>query len=164
MDDFVQFVVMVLILGVVAVFTWVRKTIEKMREGGEGGKPVDVAKSVRAQLQKYMQAAGHLDPMSKRPTGVVVTEEGVPAETKAPPVQPAAQVFRPAPEKPKPVIVEAHPERLTKRRALKNRTAAATIAVETRRHYLGRQDVRRAIVMAELLGPPVANRKDYRLF
>ena len=59
--DLIQFIAMVVVLSLVAISTWIRKTIEKAQQG-KGKGPIDVGKAVRQQLDKYMRAAGQLPP------------------------------------------------------------------------------------------------------
>lgn len=142
-SDLIQFIAMVVVLALVGVSTWIRKTIEKMQQR-EGGKPIDVGRAVRQQLDKYMRASGEL-----------------PAERPAPPVaQPPAEPVRARPvAEPRPAVVVAKEPRRRRAAPAKKR------AVRTRRSlHLGARDVKRAVVTAELLGPPLALRKDYRLF
>jgi hypothetical protein len=154
--DFFQFVAMVLILTVIAIFSWVRKTIEKVQREQKGkGQSVDVGQAVRQQLQKYMRAAGQLPP-------------------EAPPAAPAA----PAPPAPPPAArkPDAHlskslereqtvPAVVLRRRAPSARRLKSSkqVTLMVRQSKFTPRDVKRAIVQAEILGPPMALRKDYRL-
>jgi hypothetical protein len=147
--DFFQFVAMVIIFTIVAVFSWVRKTMEKLQRQQKGsGKPVDVGKAVREQLTKYMRAAGQLPPEAP-------PAAPAPAPAAPPPVSRAQQpVVR---EAPKPAVVK-------KRRPARRLKATKRAIAKSRPSRFTPRDVKRAVVQAELLGPPLALRKDYRLF
>ena len=149
--DLIQFIAMVVVLSLVAISTWIRKSIEKMQQ--RQGKPVDVGQAVRNQLDKYMRAAGQLPP--EQPAAPP-TAAPVPAAKAAPPPRPSWD--RPVAE-PAPAIV-APPKRQF--RALANRQK--TIRTVHHTSKFSPQDIKRAVVQAELLGPPIALRKDYRLF
>ena len=148
-EDFIQFVATLVVLVLVAVSTWIRKTIEKARQEEGKGKPVDVGKAVRQQLDKYMRAAGQLPP--KAPPAP--QPEAKPVPTAAPvarePLAPAVA--------PRPAVVV----RKKRRRIAPAPTVGKTVH---RPSKFTPQDVKRAVVQAELLGPPLALRKDYRLF
>jgi hypothetical protein len=149
-SDFFQFVAMVIILTIVAIFSWVRKTIERVQRQQKGsGQAVDVGKAVREQLTKYMRAAGQLPP-------------------ETPPAAPAPPPQAPAPEgrELRPAVREAaKPAVVVKRKGSARRLAVQRIPMAVSRpSRFTPRDVKRAVVQAELLGPPIALRKDYRLF
>jgi len=149
-SDLFQFVAMVLILTVVAVFSWVRKTIEKIQrqQKAQGGQPVDVGKAVREQLQKYMRAAGQLPP-------------------EAPPAAPAPPPTVPEPPRREPLVRrEPTPAVIAKAPGYKFRRVMPReeVVVAVRHSRFTPRDVKKAIVQAEILGPPMAMRRDYRLF
>ncbi|MEN8148999.1 MAG: hypothetical protein ABFS86_04205 [Planctomycetota bacterium] len=156
--DFLQLVITVIVLVLIAVSTWVRKSFERMQQR-DGAKPVDVGKAVREQLDKYMRAAGQLPPERPAPSPAPHPVPGDQAEPAPTPV-PTREAIRDRPSlEPLPAMVV--PERPKRRRL------TPTPTVVKRVHRLSKfspQDVKRAVVQAELLGPPMALRKDYRLF
>ena len=162
-----DFVVWVVLLALVAVFTLVRKVIEKA-SSGERGKKIDLGKAVQAQLSKYMKAIEGTSSMFPSTPAKTTEESTAPV---APPVAPTATA--PTRRAPPPLPAErarAKPKKIlrrplitTKRRPLSERTSAPDLHHPTVRRLSGK-DVRRAIVLAEVLGPPVSERKEYRLF
>ncbi|MHC4471471.1 MAG: hypothetical protein ACYS99_10950 [Planctomycetota bacterium] len=167
MGDFLEFAITVLLLALVAVATLVRKAIEKA-SAGEKGKKIDLGKAVQTQLSKYMKAFQGTAALPGQP----------PARTPAPeaPAEPPARVEeRRAPlismpppmpvEKPRRRRPKAHDTRrlAARGRPLAERTKAEFVA-RAELFRVSRNDVRRAIILAELLGPPMAARENYRLF
>ncbi len=161
-----EFVVYVILLALVGLFTLVRKLVEKATAGEEGRK-IDIARAVHERIRKYMgeEAAGPGLP----------TLGSIFGQTPAPPSTPTAPASAPpAPargEKSVPRLVPAReptvPMVVAPRRALADTTAAAIVSLPVRvgpRIRLRRDNLREAVVLAELMGPPVAMRPTYRLF
>ena len=76
-EGFGEFAIWVLILGLMAFFTWVRKSIEKSA-AGEEGKKIDVAQAVQEKLRRYMddrQSHGWPE-ISQRRFGLIMRELG----------------------------------------------------------------------------------------
>lgn len=170
--DFVIEIIWLAIILLAGFFTWVKKIIEKkMSEGREGepGKKVDVGSAVRAQIEKYMRAAE--GSRIGRQVGAIPEAEAPPPRPAAPPVArpaprpvPAAEAVREIEKK----IVRPAPAAPGYASAFKTTTPAAlSLRARTRRRAqlrLTKKNVKAAIVLAEVMGPPVGMRSDYRLF
>ena len=162
MGDESVYIFYVIILAIVAIATLIRKAVEKATSG-EKGKRINLAQVVQRELRKYMGAP-------EKPVS-------------GPPAPPPEQAARPQPTRPLvPALVVAPPEarprvsresdpvrRLVDGRVSLDATSAAPSATD-RAHAskfaptLDRAALKKAVVMAEVLGPPTALREDYRLF
>jgi len=170
--DIPDFAIYVLILAVVAIVSLVRKAIEKA-SSGEKGRKIDLGKSVHSQLKRYMDA---MDPSRREAPPAPPAEPpvsrppAVPAATRLPP--PAPEARRPAPlsDRPRPPVASSaarlgHLEKPKWQRDLeaKARRRRARRPAEIKAALTGKE-LRHAVLLAELLGPPVSERQDYRLF
>jgi hypothetical protein len=176
MGDLTEFAIWVILLALMAFFTWVRKTIEKTAAGKEGQK-VDVAKAVQEKLRPYMEperggrrpiggiAGLFLDPAqtadaeptpASRQVAPLVPTAGPPAPPRLPAAQPLAT------EVPERVLLWHRPQ-------LRTEALGGATVVSHRRHdrfdrRAIRVSLRHAVIFAEILGPPIAERgSDHRL-
>lgn len=167
MGDFLEFAITVLLLALVAVATLVRKAIEKA-SAGEKGKKIDLGKAVQTQLSKYMRAFQGTatlpgQPPARTPTPEAPAEPPAPVEERLAPLisaPPPMPVGKPRRRRPK---ADETRRLVAKGRPLAERTKAV-VGARSELLRVSKNDVRRAIILAELLGPPMAAREDYRLF
>ena len=170
--DIPDFAIYVLILAVVAIVSLVRKAFEKA-SSGQKGKKIDLGKSVHAQLKRYMEA---MDPSRREappasPAEAPVSRPpAVPAATRLPP--PAPQAAAPAAESERPGPATS----ISRRRLPHLRKPKWELDLETKekrrrarrpaeiKAALTGKELRHAVLLAEILGPPVSERQDYRLF
>lgn len=170
------------ILAIVGIVTLIRKAMENAAVGKDG-KKVSLADAVQEQLNRYLKAGapgrfgGHALP------GESVRERAPTSpERQAPPSYfekgPAAQSQTPAPPPLKragqrasrdPVPLKVAPG-LDKTRSLVSQSTGPEKVLGERSRRKGRpaalnmQNLRKAVILAEVLGPPVAEREHYRLF
>jgi outer membrane biosynthesis protein TonB len=163
----------VIILAIAGLFALVRKAIEKA-SSGEKGKDMDLADEVQKQIRRYMRDGEGGAPTTTAPTPPPVDTQ----ERPTPPRPLPAERPRPAPAKPKPPPPRPRPEPQRTRKRPEpalltglrpKRVARPALVAVLPTHGGGRirltpGKVREAVVTAELLGPPLALRDDYRLF
>jgi hypothetical protein len=168
------YILYVIILALVGIATLVRKAIEKATSG-QKGKRIKLAEVVQRELRKYMEG-----PQPQPPTSAgeeKAAEAAAPAASEPaarPHAASARSTLRPAAEPAaRPPLRRAReegkvPALVAERRPLEFSAAAAgaKYATFSARLLVGRDrtSLRKGIVMAEILGPPVSERRDHRLF
>jgi hypothetical protein len=186
MGDLTELAIWVFILAAVGFFSWIRKLVEKAAAENEkkpGGKRVDVGASVRAQIEKYMRAAEN-SPIG-RGFGIPGPPVSAPPQPPPRPEPPPTPKAPPRPAVPR-ISAEIQPmpayETLAEIEAKKVAARAATgglphlhsmlkeEVLQPRRHRplarirINRKSLKAGVLLAEILGPAMAERSDYRLF
>jgi hypothetical protein len=163
-DDSFGYIAYLLILAIVGIVTVIRKVFERSASG-EPGKKFDLARAVQDQIDRYMKAGSG----TRMGTGGLGGQEPpAPVATAGPPVpvmttrQPPPPVRKPPPRKPVPVQVEA--PGILRQSLASEAGLPAIVQRRKRRPKLTVKEVKKAVLMAEILGPPMAERRDYRLF
>ena len=157
------FILYSVILAIIGLATLVRKAIEKASTGKKG-KRIHLAAAVQKQLKKYM------DPMERR----AVRPPPEPVE-RADERESEAPRLRAPPTEPPPAALPSRPKMRGARggeglgpglrEAMELECAQPPLARPVLKgRIVDRATLREAILLAELLGPPVSERKDYRLF
>jgi hypothetical protein len=183
MDDSISLLLYLVIAAIVGIVTLVKKVMEKATSG-EDGKKIDLAKVVQEQMQRYLKGGppgrmggrGFMGKEDEPPTDA--RPPLVPAAVLTKPVRPQQEQVRrkppPPPQRPVLQTRELVPLRvkpaIDKNRSLVSQAGAVkTVLRRETRHRpgklpLSRKNLRKAVLLAEILGPPVSERKDYRLF
>jgi hypothetical protein len=149
-EDNINFFVYILILAAIAVITFIKKLIERASSSGPQGKKIDIGEAVQRELDRYMGKSERTPP----PPPAQPAPKPTPPRPKAPPMRPPV-VRRAAPKEP------TAPARPARKKLIAGKAVMGRAA---RRSRFNRATMRRAVVMAELLGRPMAERDDYRLF
>ena len=189
MDDSITLLLYLVIAAIVGIVTLIKKVMEKAASG-EGGRKINLAQVVQEQMERYMKGGppgrfgrGRAVPGDEQETTtpppvrpVSPTRPVPPARTAPPPI-----LQKPTPPQPR-AAPERHPGRIAEqlipfevkadidaKRSLvaqaAKQPATATSPRRGRRPVaLTRKNLRKAVLLAEILGPPVSERKDYRLF
>ena len=177
-DDLLTYAVYLIILVIVGITHLVKKAIEKARKG-ETGKGINLAKTVQDQIDRYRDRVRERTGVGGFLGQFIPEEEAAPRPPPPPPQEAPARPATPPPLRPaREAVVPRMPAPEVRPRAFwkdaeveaaakssAKREAAAAVALAARGPIrLNQNDIRRAVVMAELLGPPVAERDEYRLF
>ena len=178
MEDAITLVLYLVIIAIVGVVTLIRKVMEN-RGSGEDGKRVSLAEAVQEQMNRYLKGGppgrlggrgwgGEDEERTDRPPPqappVLLTREAPPQTPppRSPPEPAGRRTPAPVPRRVKPGIDAM--------RTLVQQSAAPEVVVRSGSRYgrnrgkVTRKDLRKAVLLAEILGPPVAERREYRLF
>ncbi len=170
-----SYIAYVLIMAIIGIVTLIRKVMEKTAAGPDG-KKINLAQAVQEQINRYLKG-GPPGRFGGRGIGEEDGREGAPAPPvrRAPPPMLEKQApTRRGPSEPprlprKPVPPEVKRRNPRIGSSIQQSTGPEKVGrMRSRRSggptALGRKNLRKAVLLAEILGPPVSERDDYRLF
>ena len=184
MEDALTLLLYLAVIAIVGIVTLIRKVMERASSGADG-KKISLAEAVQEQMNRYLKG-GPPGRFGGRGFGGEDVKQGAPV----PPVRPAmppmlekpAPARRKPPQPPRPPLQSARApaaRRLTplkvkpgidkSRSLISQSTGPAQVTRSGSQRgqgtvALGRKNLRKAVLLAEILGPPVSERDEYRLF
>lgn len=162
--DFEVYILWIIIAAIAGIAHLVRKAIEKMSSDG-GGKKINLAEAVHKRIRRYMdplEAGRRAEPLEDRPSESDAVARA-PRLLARPVVAPEAL---PGDARERRDGRDTGEARTTLRKSLRAAPSLVTPPPLPKRLPLAfdPEGIRKAILMAEILGPPVSERENYRLF